>query len=294
MDPVAARAVGRHAGTEPAGQAVVALLITAHATGRQAELLGQPDPLVAMRARESAEDLARVGAGFDAVNTVTVGAARRLRVPPGDRLAVDALSEFGRDPPVTLAAGLGEVEFEDRRPGVRGRHDVVAPVAVGTDRRARVAAGDGAGVRALLVGQEGPLAYPARLHHRRVRVTPAASSGDVGPVDRRTRVARRQDRVHPALHRVAIDAGRRLPPTLEGAGVMTLLISLVILRVEKSPPQIRQSLAGPVTLIALKRRPRQMAGHPIRHIPTGRRLSRRGRGTQLNPGLALSPRGGGT
>ena len=79
---------------------MVAVHIGTGALPRHVKLLSQPHTLVTLRACRLGEGLrrdrrGRVDVRFYKVNAVTISAHRRLPVAPGERLAMNALAEFG-------------------------------------------------------------------------------------------------------------------------------------------------------------------------------------------------------
>ena len=75
-----------------------------------------------------------VNVRLDGVNSVTVGAHRRLGNAAAHRLAVNALHELLFHSGMALAAGFGNIEFEDGRFVVAGGANLVNAVAVRAHR----------------------------------------------------------------------------------------------------------------------------------------------------------------
>jgi hypothetical protein len=96
------------------------------------------------------------------------------------------------------------------------------------------------------------IADPAALHHRLVPVTTSAGLGDVGAIDRRFRIARRQDRRHVAIFGVAIQTSSRLGSILLRLRMKAVVVSAVRLVVKERTCQIRKLLSWSVTALALE------------------------------------------
>jgi hypothetical protein len=166
---------------------------------------------------------------LDGVNTVAVGAHRRLPVAAGDRLPVNALRVFILHRAVALGAGLGHVELEDGGLGIAGAQDLVRAMAVGAHCRLLGTGSNRAPVDAFLVGNELLRAVAASLHDELLPVTGAAGGGDVGAVHARFRVGRSHDLVRAA---VAIQAPRGLAVAVfAGLGVEALVVCGLLLGV---------------------------------------------------------------
>lgn len=88
---------------------------------------------------------------LDRMNSVTIGAHRRLPVGFGDGLAMNALLEFLGDLLVALTAGHWYVELEDGGFRVFGVENFMRTVTIGADRRFFRSVGDGMSVNALLI-----------------------------------------------------------------------------------------------------------------------------------------------
>jgi len=128
----------------------------------------------------------------------------------------------------------------------------VTVVAVGANSGADISLRDRFGVHAFAIRKKRPIADPAALHDRFIAVATAAGLGDVSPVDSRARIAGRQDRRHVAVSRVTIDTSSGLPSTLNSLCVKTVIVGSVYVRVKLRASQIRQSLTGSVTTLALE------------------------------------------
>src|ERR1019366_1260577 len=209
VDAVATGAVGDHQRAALRGQAVVAVVVRGDAVADDAELLGKAHALVTAGAGIAREVLAGdggvgIGGRLDGVDAVAVGADRGERVAARDGLAVNALGEDGLHSGVALAAGGGDIELVDQRPGGVGGQDRVRAVAVGADGGLLRAVFDGAAMDALLVGDEGLIAVAGRLHQELLAVAGAAGGGNVGVVGGRPGVSGGQGGVRVA---VAIGAG---------------------------------------------------------------------------------------
>ena len=106
-------------------------------------------------------------------------------------------------------------------------------MTVGAYGRAPIAAGHGFCVNAFLVRQEWTIADAAAEHRRFVAVALAACLSDGRAVDRRRRIASRQDRRHVAILRVAIKTRRRLRAIVNRSRMKTLTVTGVRRGVEE-------------------------------------------------------------
>src|SRR5262245_42383374 len=102
------------------------------------EVLGESHPLVTARTRALCKCLCgngriRIQVRLDAVDSMAIGADRRLPVALFDCLAVDASHELLLHTVVTLRAGSRNIELEDRRLWIARRKNVMNAMAVGTD-----------------------------------------------------------------------------------------------------------------------------------------------------------------
>ena len=100
----------------------------------------------------------------DVVDAVTVGADGRARDSARNGLTVHALRELVRFSAMTLAAGVGDVHFRDRRLLVRRRLDVVTAVTISAHRSAHVAAGNGFRMHAFAIRKKWSIADAAAFH----------------------------------------------------------------------------------------------------------------------------------
>src|SRR6202007_2696083 len=87
---------------------------------------------------------------LDGVDAVAIGTYRGFPVPARDRFAMDALRVLLLHIAVALGAGARNIGFVDTRPGVIGRADLVAAVAIGADRGLGGTGGYRSAVHALL------------------------------------------------------------------------------------------------------------------------------------------------
>ena len=234
MRAMATRAVGDHLRASPRRQPVVAGQICRLAAALHSKLLGQTHAFMAARARRQTHVLRRdwrigIGVCLDGVNSMAIGAHRRLPVALGDGLSVDALVEFLGDGIVTLAAGRRHIELENRRLRVPGVENLVRAVAVGADRGLLRAGGNGMSVDTLLVRCHHLGALSAVLHYKFLAVARAAGRGNVGMMHARLRIAGRQQLMRAA---VAIDAGGRLAvASLDGLAVEAAIVRSLLVRV---------------------------------------------------------------
>ena len=118
VNPMTARTIRDYFRSELRSQSVVAGLVTADTFARYAKLLRECNPFMTLSAALGAyRDRRRPGIllkrHFDIVNAVAIGADRRARNAPSNRLAVDARREFVRFSFVALPTGPGNVDFED-------------------------------------------------------------------------------------------------------------------------------------------------------------------------------------
>ena len=100
----------------------------------------------------------------DVVDAVTVGTDGCARDSTRDGLAVHALGKLVRFSAMTLAAGVGNIDFRDRRLLVRRRLDIVTAVTISAHRSAHVAAGDGFCMHAFAIRKKRPIADAAAFH----------------------------------------------------------------------------------------------------------------------------------
>ena len=98
-------------------------------------------------------------------------------------------------------------------------------MAVGTDGRAHVSAGDSFRVYALTIREQWLITDPATLHYGLVSVTAAAGFGNVRAIDCRLRIGCRQDRSHVAVTRVAVKTRRGLGAVANSLGMKTVIVS---------------------------------------------------------------------
>src|SRR5881394_3573187 len=115
---------------------------------------------------------------------------------------------------MTLAAGAGNIHLRDCRLLIRRRLDVMSVMTVGANGGAHVPARDGFGVDALAIREYRLIADAAALHHGLISMTTSAGLGDIGAVDRRFGITRRQDRRHVAIFGVAIKTSSSLRTVL--------------------------------------------------------------------------------
>ena len=106
-------------------------------------------------------------------------------------------------------------------------------VTVSAHGRALVATGHGFRVDAFSIRKERPIADATSLHHRFIAMAFAARLGNGGSVDRRIRIAGRQDCRPVAVLCVAIQTGCCFRTILNGPGMKTVIVLSVRRRVEK-------------------------------------------------------------
>jgi len=229
VSAVATSAIGDHLRAFPRRQPVVAGQIRGLAAPFHAEFLREPYSLMAARTGCLGYILrgdwgVGINVRLDGVNSVAVGADRRLRVAVADRLAVDALRELLLHPVMALAAGGGNVEFEDGRLVITRGANFMDSVAVRAHRRRGGSGRHRSAVDALLVGIEGLRAESRALHDEFLTVALRARAGNVNVAYRRVRVARRQNLVWAP---VAGGAGGSLPISVfSGDGMNSGLITV--------------------------------------------------------------------
>ena len=124
-------------------------------------------------------------------------------------------------------------------------------VAICADSGVAVAESNCLCMNAFPVRQEGPFADAASLHHGFIAVTPAASFSDVRTVDRRLRIAGRQECCQVPVSRVAIQTLSTLRSVFRKR--MEAAVILAVGRgVEQSGTEIWQGLPRAVTTAALE------------------------------------------
>ena len=92
---------------------------------------------------------------------------------------MNALLELPLDRAMAPAAGMGNVEFENRRLGVSRSRDVMRAMAISTDGRLLHALGHGLTMGALLVGNKGLGAAAGGFHHKLLAMASAARNGNI-------------------------------------------------------------------------------------------------------------------
>ncbi len=160
MHAVAACAVGDDDGAAFRGEAVVAVEVGGDAIAGDAKFFCEADTFMAARAGGLGEVLfgdrgVWIDVRFDGVDAVAIGAGGCVFVASGDGFAVDALEVSFFNAVVTLAAGVGDVEFVNGRGGIVGRENGVRVVAICADGSGFVAIFRGFAVDTLLVIDEG-------------------------------------------------------------------------------------------------------------------------------------------
>jgi len=113
------------------------------------------------------------------MDAMAVGANRRLPVSSRNGLTVNALLELAFDWAMALAAGMGNVEFEDRRLGVSGGRNVVRSVTIGTYCGLFHTLGHGLTVHAFPIRDKGLGGAAGGCHHELLVVAGAASGGNI-------------------------------------------------------------------------------------------------------------------
>ena len=129
---------------------------------------------------------------LDGMDSVTVGANRRLPIRFGDCLSVNALLKLLRNLIVALAAGEWNVELEDRGLLVLGVENLVRAVAVRTDCGLVRSVGYCVPVDALLIRSHCLYAETGAVHDEFLTMARSASRRNAGVVHTRFRVAGRQ------------------------------------------------------------------------------------------------------
>lgn len=115
------------------------------------------------------------------MNTVTVGANRRLPVAARDCLTVDALYVLLLDVVVTLGASYRNIEFVDWRFRIGSCQDVMLTMAIRTNGGLVGTRSHRFAVNTLLVRSEGSGTNSARCHHKFLAMAGAAGLRNVAP-----------------------------------------------------------------------------------------------------------------
>src|SRR5579862_1451225 len=171
VDAMAAGAVRYDLRSSARCQAMIAGQVCGLAPAGNAELLRESHAFMAARARGLRQVLRRnrrtgIEVRLDRVNSVTIGAYRRLPVALRNGLSVDALLEVLRDRVVAFPAGQRHVELEDRGLGVLRVENLVRAVAIGADRGLLGTVRNGVSMHTLLVGRDHLRALPAIFHYK--------------------------------------------------------------------------------------------------------------------------------
>ena len=116
---------------------------------------------------------------LNGVNAVTIRTDWSLPVPAADCLPVNALGEVLFHRSVAFGAGMGHIEFKNRRLGIGCVQNLVRAMAIRTHRRGFRSRGDRASMDTLLVGKERLRAVPAGSHDEFLAVAAAASLGNI-------------------------------------------------------------------------------------------------------------------
>lgn len=186
---------------------MVTVKVAGDAVAGYAELLRETHALMTARASIARKILLRVwrvgvSVRLDGVDAVAISADRRLSVAVRDGLSVNAGIEGICDFRVALAACGRHIELVNGRRGLVGGENLVIAVAIGTDGGLLRSVGDGASVHARLIRDERLSADAVLFHEEFLPVAPAAGGGNVGVVDRRIRMAGRENAV---LRSVAVN-----------------------------------------------------------------------------------------
>jgi hypothetical protein len=232
--PMATGTIGHDLRAQLGGEAVIARQVGGGPASLEPELLRQPHAFMAARAGRPRQVLGgdggiRINVRLDGVNAMAISTDWRLRISAGDRLPVDAPHELLLDGGVAFGTGDGHVELENGRLWIARRQNLVRTVAIGADGGLLGACCHGASVHAFPIGEEWLRTVPAGFHHELLAVARATGDGDVGMVDSRFGIARRQKFVRAA---VAVDTSGCLAVSrldclgMEAALVRGLLISV--------------------------------------------------------------------
>ena len=167
---------------------MIAVLVTADTPAGDAELLSQRHAFMTLGAALSSNCRGSRGlsvrGGVDFVNAMAVSAGRRSGHAAQDGLTVNTLHKLRALTLVTLPASRWDVNFGNRRFGIRRGLDVMTVVAICADSGVAVAVSNSPCMNAFPIRQEGPFADAASLHHGFIAVTPAASLSNIRTVDR--------------------------------------------------------------------------------------------------------------
>lgn len=110
---------------------------------------------------------------------MAIRANRRLPVSARESLAMNALFELPFNRAMALAAGMGNVELEDRRLGVSRGRNVVRSVTIGTHCGLFHTLGHGLTVHAFPIRNKGLGGAAGGCHHELLVVAGTTSGGNI-------------------------------------------------------------------------------------------------------------------
>ena len=113
----------------------------------------------------------RIHVRFDGMDSMTIGADRRLPIASTDGLPVDTGLKLLLNRSMAFRTRHWHIELEDRGLGIAGLQNFMRAMTIRTDRGFLGSSSNCAAVNALLVGQVGLRAVSAGLHDKFLSMT---------------------------------------------------------------------------------------------------------------------------
>ena len=140
---------------------------------------------------------------------------------------------------MTLTTGGRNVYLCDRRLGIGSRQDVMAVMTISAHCSTVISLGDRFRMDTLSIRKKGTIANATSLHDRLVTMAAATGLRNVGPVNRRLGVGRREDCGKISISSVAVETGGSFRTVLDCLGVKAAIIGSMYVRVKLRSCQVR-------------------------------------------------------